>query len=182
MLALFLSLALVAEAVTADSSPRHPLLEFTLNETDQQLLKQFDRPPQIARGNGYFVMQFHALVPRVVEADLPLEWLANSNGSACDGKYSYTAYIGSDGLIQSMLHQPDRKLPIQYLFPAGSYTDFEVINSAKIAFSYRVRKLSGDRFLITALYQPRIKFIDQVVLVKSSAVATAFPLLASKLP
>lgn len=181
MLQLFLALTIAAEAVTSGGSPQHPLLEFTLNETDQQLLKQFDRPPQIARGNGYFVMQFHALVPRVVEEGLPVDWLANSNGSACDGKYSYTAYIGGDGLIQSLLHQPDRKLPIHYLFPAGSYTDFEVTNSAKVVFSYRVRKLSGNRFLITAIYQPGIKFIDQVVLVKSSSLATAFPLLVSKL-
>ena len=181
MLALLVSLFVAAEAVTADSSPRHPLLDFTLNETDQQLLKQFDRPPQIARGKGYFVMQFHALVPRVVEADLPVEWLANSNGSACDGKYSYTAYVGSDGQIQSILHQPDRKLPIHYLFPAGSYADFEVTNSAGISFRYRVRKLTGNRVLVATLYQTGIKFIDQVVLVKTTAVAAAFPLLAPKL-
>lgn len=178
MLVFALAAILAAEAVPKDGSPRHPLLDFTLNETDQQLLKQFDRPPQVARGQNYFVLQFHALAPTIVEKDLPVEWLANTNNAACDGKFAYTAYFNGDGQLQSILHQPDRHLPANYLFPSGTYKDYEATNSVKVKFRYRVRSLPGDRILVTTFYQDNPKFLDQVVLVRRNQLPAAFPLLA----
>lgn len=175
MFAFLLAAMLAAEVPT----PRHPLLEFTLDESDQQLLARFDRPPQVARGKGFFVLQFHALAPIVIEEKLPVEWLANASSAACDGKYSYTAFFTADGKLQSMLHQPDRRLPIQYLFPSGTYQDYEVTNAAGMAFRYRVRKLTGGRLLVTALYQAEVKYIDQAVVVRATHLASSFPQLAA---
>ena len=173
MIAYLLAAILAAEEIT----PRHPLLEFTLDESDQQLLARFDRPPQVARGKGFFVLQFHAMAPIVIEDKLPVEWLANANQAACDGKYSYTAFFSADGILQSVLHQPDRRLRIEYLFPSGTYKDFEVKNAAGLAFRYRVRKLTGDRLLVATLYQAEVKYIDQAILVRAAHLASSFPLL-----
>lgn len=179
MFAYLLAALLAAETVKPAVSPRHPLLEFTLDESDRQLLARFDRPPQVARGKGFFVLQFHALAPIVIEEKLPVEWLANANSAACDGKYSYTAFFTADGMLQSVLHQPDRRLPIQYLFPSGTYRDYEVQNAVGVAFRYRVRKLTGGRLLVTTLYQAEVKYIDQAVVVRATHLASSFPLLSA---
>jgi hypothetical protein len=175
MIVYLLAAVLAAEELT----PRHPLLEFTLDESDQQLLARFDRPPQVARGKGFFVLQFHAMAPIVIEDKLPVEWLANANQAACDGKYSYTAYFTADGILQSVLHQPDRRLPIQYLFPSGTYRDYEVKNAVGLAFRYRVRKLKGGRLLVATLYQAEVKYIDQAILLRASHLGSSFPMLAA---
>ena len=173
--ALLLAAILAAETV---ATPKHPLLEFTLDESEQQLLARFDRAPQVARGKGFFVLQFHALSPIVIEDQLPVEWLANGNSGACDGKYSYTAFFTADGKLQSVLHQPDRRLPIHYLFPQGTYKDYEAKNAVGIVFRYRVRTLPAGRLLVTTLYQTDVKFIDQAIVVRGSQLAASFPLLA----
>src|SRR5438045_1006840 len=155
MLTTVLLLLLVADPT---QYPRHPLLEFKLTESDQKLAAQFDRAPQVARGEGYYVLQFHAMAPKVIEEGLQVDWVENAN-AACDGKFAYSAYFTADGQLQSILHQPDRRLPIAYLFPESSYRDYEVTNSAGIRFRYRVRKVDGERMLLTTLYQSDVRFI-----------------------
>ena len=174
MITAILMLALAAET---SPSPRHPLLEFTLNETPQQLMARFDRPPRTSSGRGYQMLLFHALAPVSIEPGLPIDWAAAVATASCEGKYAYSFYIRDDGQIQSVLHQPDRAVPLGYFFPAGKYRDYEVSNASGFKFRYRVRKMDNGLLLVATLLQPDTKLLDQVLLIRETAIVAAFPLL-----
>ncbi len=140
-------------------------------------MARFDRPPQTSRGRGYEMLLFHALAPVSIEPGLPLDWAAAVASSSCEGKYAYSFYISDGGQIQSVLHQPDRPVPLGYFFPVGKFRDYEVRNSSGYTFRYRVRTLENGLLLVATLLQPDAKLMDQVVLIRVSALTAAFPLL-----
>lgn len=153
-------------------SPRHPLLSFTLNETEAALAERFDRAAQVAQGPGFRVLQFHALRAEAVE---PLDWVV-FNANACAGKFAYTASY-REGRLRSILFQPEKPTRLQYFFPKGTYTEREVVNSIGIRVTYRLRKLSGDRLLIAPIAASDIQLLDQLVLTRPSEIPALFPLL-----
>ncbi len=140
-------------------------------------MARFDRPPQTARGRGYQMLLFHALAPVSIEPGLPLDWATAVATASCEGKYAYSFYINDDGQIQSVLHQPDRPLALGYFFPVGKYRDYEVANASGFKFRYRVRKMDSGLLLVATLLQADAKLMDQVVLIRESALLAAFPLL-----
>lgn len=168
---------MMALAAETSPAPRHPLLEFQLDETPQQLMTRFDRPPQTARGRGYQLLLFHALAPVSIEPGLPLDWATAVATASCEGKYAYSFYVSDDGQIQSVLHQPDRPVPLGYFFTLGKFRDYAVSRSSGFTFRYRVRTLENGLLLVATLLQPDAKVIDQVVLIRKSALTAAFPLL-----
>ena len=161
--------------------PGHPLFEFTLEETAEQLAARFDRPPNVAGGQNYRILNFHALTPTVIEEGLNTDWLANVNNAACNGKYAYVAYFDADNKLISLLHQPDRRLPVSLFFPEGSYQTYSVQKPGNLTFTYKVRKLDARRTLAAVFYSADVKYIDQVLLVRSTHLTSAYPDLAEKL-
>lgn len=157
----------------------HPLFQFTLEESPAQLAARFDRPPQLAAGPGHQVFQFHALVPTVIEAGLHTDWLASASSAACNGKYAYSAYFGADGKLVSILHQPDRRLPVSLFFPSGSFRSIDVSKPGSVTLHYKVRPLDAQRTLVAVFYSKDVKFIDQVLLIRTSHLPTAYPDLAT---
>ncbi|MBC7925655.1 MAG: hypothetical protein H7039_08365 [Bryobacteraceae bacterium] len=147
--------------------PPH-VLSFTLNEAPSVLVKKFSgQKPNIVKQPTFRMLQFH-------------EATAHENHS-CDGAFAWEFYYDVSGEMQSVTWNGEAPLAVSKLFPTKDRLVFSTETMPGTTAMVFVRRLPGDRVLISNVSSPLQTEVQQAVMMRESAVGRFLPWLAREL-
>lgn len=144
----------------------HPLLRLTLRETRRDLVFRFAAAPEVVVKPGYALWQFHELPDRGVRRP------RTSEAESCDGQFPWVFSVDREGELRSVVYRPAQPISARDLFPPE--LSFH-------AMGMLVRKLPGDLVMLAPATSREIERLDQVILLRRSAITHLYPGLASEI-
>ena len=156
----------LATATWGGEAPPH-LLNFTFGERSAQLRKTLGGAPNVVRGTGYRVLQYHGS-------------RAHNAGRSCDGVFEWELYLDFAGTPQSLTWNAEKPVRLDKLFPR-SHRRFLTNDAALGRPSVVLRELPGGRILLASVVSAEQETVQQVTLFRSGSLGRFLPWVAARL-